>query len=435
MYFTRSLSLKLRIAVLVLFLSLACPLAFAARVTVQKSTDGWALQVDGKPFFVKGVGCNVAEGPNKEDYLLMARDMGANATRTWGIKERAYFDKAGEYGLLVDAGVWFDATGESSENHYEDPAYRKKLKMETLDYVRAMKKHPALLMWNLGNEVFAHTDSETEREYFGRFLKDLIDAVHKEDPDHPVVYSSAETLDLPYLKSLVPNLDIIGINSYGPYGVALGWLQTNKVDKPVLATEFGCRGGWDAPKDLNNMPSDPADQFKAGAYIQAWRKIDRSRERSLGGFAFSLGESPNQFSWTWWNINFGAEKRQAYSALATLYTGQDPVNRCPIITQLEIDRVQNVKPGETITVKVDASDMDKDRLSYDFVWTDIEDDPYILRPPRIFYPAIKRLSSKKYRVSVPKESGLFRVYAFVRDGHQNVAIANGSIHVSESASD
>ncbi|MFA5362582.1 MAG: hypothetical protein WC335_04965 [Candidatus Omnitrophota bacterium] len=60
-----------------------CP-AWAAEVRVVPEGKGWVLQVDGKPFYVKGAGCGFAVGRNGEDFLKIARDLGANCVRTWG---------------------------------------------------------------------------------------------------------------------------------------------------------------------------------------------------------------------------------------------------------------------------------------------------------------------------------------------------------------
>ena len=211
----------LRLALLFVITSLAVPPLFGAPVRLLKSASGWSLEVSEAPLFIKGVGCNVDRGAHGEDYLRMAREMGANAVRTWGIVSRRYFDQARDNGLLVDAGIWFDPVRNGNPNSYTDARYRQQLTREVLAYVKKMKHHPALLFWNLGNEVFSHTDSEKERAAFGAFLNTLIDAVHKEDPNHPIIYSCPDgTSELPYLRAHVPNLDIIGVNTYGGYRAA-----------------------------------------------------------------------------------------------------------------------------------------------------------------------------------------------------------------------
>jgi hypothetical protein len=419
-----------RLAFLFLIMSLAVPPLSGAPVRLLKSASGWNLEVSEKPFFIKGVGCNIDRGEHGEDYLRMAQTMGANAVRTWGIVPLRYFDKARDNGLLVDAGIWFDPVRNGKPNSYMDTRYRQKLTREVMAYVKMMKHHPALLSWNLGNEVFSHTDSEKEREAFGSFLKELIDAVHKEDPNHPVIYSCPDgTSELRYLKAHVPNLDIIGVNTYGGFRSAMRWLEVNHYDKPVIATEFGCRGGWSQPKDTNNMPYDPFDQYKAFDYDSLWRQIEDSRDRSLGGFAFVMGPQRNQFSLTWFNLNYGRERRQAFWDLYTLYTGKKPANACPRIDTMQIEPAGSRAPGARVTVRTVAADPDGDRLQYRYFITNIATDPWIVEAPRFYPTPIIRSGPGEAIIVVPNDPGVYRVYVTVSDGHNNLAVANRSMRV------
>jgi hypothetical protein len=406
----------------------AAPL-FAVPVKVQKGAEGWALTVDGKPFFVKGSGTNVDRGDNGEDYLKMAKDMGANTVRAWGINPRSYYDNAAKLGLMVDAGVWFNAVRGSMPDSYEDPAYREKLKKETLDFVHAYKNHPAILFWNLGNEVFAFTQSEVEKKAFGLFLEDLIQAVHKEDPDHPVVYASSAHVDLKYLKAYVPSVDIAGVNVYGPFNYIFKWLDDNQFDRPVLATEYGPFGAWDRQKDANRLPYDPYDQYKASNYATIWKIIEAAKGRAIGGIAFCLGPQRNQDSLTWYNVNWGEKKREGYWALYTAYTGQQPPNRAPRIRLVKVDRVSDLKPDDTVNVTVTFSDPDNDPVTIRYFITDIFDDPLIVAPPRLYDAHADESAPGVARVRVPAEPGAYRVYAVADDGHGNVSIGHRSIKV------
>ena len=419
---------RLVVLFLMLFSTVTC--LFAAPVRLLKSATGWRLEVSDRPVYIRGVGCNIDRGEHGEDYLQMAHDIGANAVRTWGIVPLQYFDHAREKGLFVDAGVWFDPVRNGKPDSYANARYRRQLTLEVMAYVKRMKHHPALLSWNLGNEVFSHTESETEREAFGKFLNKLIAAVHEEDPNHPVIYSCPDgTSELPYLKAHVPNLDIIGVNTYGGYRSALHWLEVNGYDKPVIATEFGCRGGWSQPKDPNNMPLDPSDQSKALDYAASWRQIEDSRGRSLGGFAFVLGPQRNQYSLTWFNLNFGRERRQSYWGLYSLYTGKKPANACPRIDTMQTEPAGPRAPGARVTVRTVAADPDGDRLRYRYFITNIATDPWVVEPPRFYPTRIFRSSPGEATLAVPNDPGVYRVYVTVSDDHDNLAVANRSIRV------
>ena len=409
---------------------LAAPLLAAPRkVTVVKDAQGWQLEVDGRPFFVKGVGCNRAEGEKGEDYLGMARDMGANAVRTWGDAPRSYLDRAEEDGLMVDLGIWLNPIRGGTSESYTDPGHREGLKNMILAYVREMKDHPALLTWNIGNEVFAFTDDQDEKKAFGQFLEEIVKAVHQEDPNHPVVYSSPYTRDLPYLKEWVPDLDIVGVNVYGAFSPVASWLTHEHFDKPLLATEFGPLGGWDLNKDKNDVPYDPPDQLKASDYLSLWRQIEAVKGRSIGGFAFVLGDQRNQDSLTWCNINFGELKRQSYWTLYQSYTGKKPEFAAPKITQFEVENSTGAPSGSRISVKVTASAQAGQELKYSYFITGMANDPLIVEPPKYYPVELQEISPGVAQLKVPDDPNIYRVYAAVSDTHGSVAIANRSIRV------
>jgi len=73
--------------VLLVLLSLFSFPVFSSNVRIVKDDSKWVLLVDGRPFYIKGAGCGVYKGKNGEDYLLLAKELGANAVRTWGIDQ------------------------------------------------------------------------------------------------------------------------------------------------------------------------------------------------------------------------------------------------------------------------------------------------------------------------------------------------------------
>jgi len=399
-------------------------------VTVEKEDSMWTMKVDGKPYFVKGVGCNQAHGENGEDYLKMARDMGANTVRTWGGATREYLDQAAANKLMVNLGVWINPIRETGgRESYLREVYTEILREKILNYVREMKDHPALLTWNIGNEAIAFTEDPAEKEALAKFLETVIQAIHEEDPYHPVVYSASAAKDLPEIQKYMPSLDIVGTNIYGSLSPILGWMREHKMDKPVVVTEFGPLGSWDTPKDRNNLPFDPSDHMKSTHYAAAWRQIEDSRAKCIGGFAFVLGEQRNQDSLSWFNLNYKDLRRDAFWTMYTAYTKKRPSNRSPKISDFRVSQVKNLSPGQRIEIYVEASDRDQDRLSYEFFITHIASDPLIVEPAR-FYPVEPEILARgRARIRVPNDPGHYRVYALVTDTKKNAAMANRTLHV------
>ena len=404
-------------------------LARGADVRVRKTDARWRLIVDGKPFFVRGVGCNRASGEHGEDYLKMAKEMGANAIRTWGETRVADLDRAKRLGLKVAVGFWLNAVRPQTPESYQDPERRRRLKDRILEGVRAMKKHPAVLVWIVGTEVFSHTENLEEKAAFGAFLKDVIDTIHQEDPHHPVVYSSSDEADLPDIAAYLPNIDIIGIDTYGAFMGPLGWLDRHHADKPALVCEFGPRGAWEAQKDKNGMPFDPSDSLKAADYESTWRQIEAVKDRCFGGFAFVLGEPRNQDSVTWFNINEGALRRKAYWTLYHLYTGKKPPHSVPSLSEFNVQSSGGLHAGERFNVKATAVTADGGALTYHFAIAKIFSDPLIVDKPHYVAADEEDPAPGSASLKAPDEPGIYRVYVDVTDAYGNVAVADRSLKV------
>ncbi|MDD4878889.1 MAG: glycoside hydrolase family 2 TIM barrel-domain containing protein, partial [Candidatus Omnitrophica bacterium] len=220
-------------------------------VKVTGKKGSWSLEVNGKAFYIKGAGVGKMTGLGGANYLKMAQELGANAVRTWGTDQgtQEYFDTALKYGLMVDAGIWLNYAKKGTEYSYiGDNEYKRKKRQEITDYVNKFKGHPALLMWNIGNEAIFFTKDEEERAALAKFLGETVQMVHKLDPDHPVIYTSADTTALPYIQQYVPGLDIFGMNIYGSVRISHGKWDKSGLDMPYCVTEYGPHGPWDVKK-------------------------------------------------------------------------------------------------------------------------------------------------------------------------------------------
>jgi hypothetical protein len=416
---------------LIYFLAAQTPPLQAAPISVRtvKTSAGWQLQVNGQPYYIRGIACNDALGDKGEDLLALVAQTGANTVRIYGDVTDDYLNSAQKQGLKVNVGFWFNAIRQGSQESYLNATHRQELKQKALDYVRRYKNHPAVLYWTMGNEVFSFTDNEAEKEAYGHFLEDLVLAIHKEDPNHPVLYASSYTRCLTDLKKWVPDIDLIGVNVTGGAGAATHWGEKNGFDKPVVVSEYGPLGSWEQRKDVNAAPYDPFDQFKAENYVSSWRQIQSNPQSCIGGFAFVMGRLRNQDSLTWYNMNYGSLRRGGYWAIYELYQGKKPTNVPPKITHMSVSPMSQVKAGSRVQVQVLATDVNGDPLTYDYYVTNIAKDPLIVEKP-IFYEAKPEVSRPgEAKVLVPTDPGLYRIYAFVYDGHENVAIADQSVQV------
>ena len=141
-------------------------------VRVIKKEGQYYLIRNGAPYFIKGAGGFT----NFE----MLKDFGGNSVRVWDTKDAGrILDKAHELGLTVCLGIWM--TREKEGFNYDDKKAVEEqfrhIKREVLKY----KDHPALLMWNVGNEMNA---GSTNMRMWDA-VNQVAEMSHEVDPDHP----------------------------------------------------------------------------------------------------------------------------------------------------------------------------------------------------------------------------------------------------------
>jgi len=401
-------------------------------VEIKKDANTYKLIVNGKQTYILGVGCGESFGSQNENYLKLAKELGANAVRTWGITQgnKKYLDEAYRNGLFVCAGLWLNPVYENGKCSYlTDFNYQRKVKKEILDYIKKYKDHPAILFWNVGNEVFFFTKDEKERIGFAKFLNNLIKEIKKIDKNHPVIYTSSSTTGLNYIIKYVHELDIFGMNLYGGISMSIFMCKRQKLNKPIIITEFGPLGPWDRPKDINGVPIEQREYEKAVIYRNYFKEIKKYQDIVLGAFAFHLGET-TQESLSWWNINVGNFKKESFWELFKLYTGKKIKNRAPRIISLKLSKQKNLNPGEWFEVKVKAIDPDKDKLNYKYLCSEAKEgilQYYVNKKINIEV----RGTENNVKIKAPLQPGVYRIYVLVTDPYGNADIYNKSISVSE----
>ncbi|MGD8862810.1 MAG: glycoside hydrolase family 2 TIM barrel-domain containing protein [Myxococcales bacterium] len=304
--------------------------------------DGGRLLVDGEPFAIHGVcwnpvprgGTHPADldfaGFAQGDAPLMAA-AGLNAVRTYdAITDVAVLDTLHAAGIHVLDTVY--AWGG------DDPS--------VVDArVNAVKDHPAILMWVLGNEW------NYNGLYVGVSHQESLDALNAAaariralDDAHPIatVYGeipSADTVDA------MPLIDVWGINAYR--GIGFGDLFESFAatsDKPMFLAEYGA-DAYDATQGGVNLEAQ-ADATRAltleimaqapapagggqclGGTIFEWADewwkdgAGSPDQHDVGGIAPGGGPHPDQtFNEEWWGVvDIGRNPRPAYDALKALY--------------------------------------------------------------------------------------------------------------------
>ena len=388
-------------------------------VRVKKTETGYQLLRDGQPFFIKGAG--------GRSYLDVLKTCGGNAIRTWGEDDiEPLLDRCHELGLTVTVGIWL---GQPRQGFRYDNEVAVKGEIEkSRRFFRRYKNHPAVLMWGLGNEM----EGDGNDPKIWKTVNEIARIAHQEDPNHPVMTVVAELggKKLEMYRTLCPDVDILGINSYAGLGSLADRLDNAMFDRPYVVTEFGPPGPWEVGQTSWKAPIEPSSTAKAEAYRANYaRSIAGNPKLCLGSFAFLWGNKQETTS-TWFGLFLpSGERLEPVDVLTEVWLGKPPGNRSPRITRLAWEGDgKTFPPGGLQHAKVIADDPDGDPLTVRWEVRsesmdrreggDRESEP----PP---HPeSFVEARGMDFAFKTPSLPGPCRLFVFVYDGKGNAATAN-----------
>lgn len=393
-------------------------------VRLVKQGDQFQLQRDGQPYAIHGVGGN--------SQLQLLVESGGNSIRTWdadGLDK--LLDQAHQHGLTVCVGMWLGHERHGFDYQNEE-AVLKQLS-GCLEVVRKYKDHPAVLLWGVGNEM--EGDGKNPAIWYA--VNHIAHEIKRIDPNHPTMTVIAELGEnenkLRSLGQFCPEIDIVGVNSYGGISTMAQRYRKAGVNKPYSVTEHGPHGPWEVAKTRWGSPIEATSTAKGQQYASGSQKgVAQQPGLCLGSYAFLWGHKQETTA-TWFGMLLPDGSRlAAVDAMSTAWTGSPPKNACPRIESLKVDRSDQLKPGEKITAALVADDPEGDLL--DIKWVLRQDSGTVgvggdyEAEEAIFSDAIAA-DSKDATVTVPESGGAYRLFAYVRDGHGGAAVANVPLFV------
>jgi hypothetical protein len=407
----------------------ATALAQGGPITMQrKSSGGWELVRDGKPFFLRGAGGH--------EHLDVLQASGGNAIRTWGIDALTathdglpLTERAKKHNLTIVAGLWV-----GHERHgfnYSDPAQVQKQREQIRASIAKWKHEPSIGIWGLGNEMEGPTANGQDSRIW-KEIEALAKIVKEEDPTRLVmtVVAGAATAKVKGVKDHCPSIDILGVNAYASASGAGKQVKDAGWDKPFALTEFGPSGHWEVPHTPWNAPIEPSSREKAAKYFATQQLVaEESAGLCVGTFAFLWGQKQETTS-TWYGMFLkSGEKLPSVDAVSRAWTGEWPANRCPRIEAFSAPALASaVAPGQAVEVKLDVADPNGDEVKLD--WriaaesTDRKEGGDHERAPEEKPLAMEAAGEKAWKFTAPQEKGAYRLFLYVRDGKDAASAEN-----------
>jgi len=303
---------------------------------------GRQLLVDEQPLFLRGVCWNPvpigATHPAGLDYagfaaqdIALMKQLGINLVRTYEpLLDTAVLDQLLAARIFVIDSMYPWGGAPTSD---------------VIARVHAVKDHPAILAWSIGNEWnynglyvgLSHSDAMAR-------LNEAAALIKAEDADHPVATVYGELPDADTLAAM-PGIDLWGINSYR--GLSFGdlferWGALSPA--PMFVSEYGADAynaelpGYDpdsqatadaalAREILAHASATDASRVALGGTIfewadEWWKDANGSpSEQDVGGSAPGGGPYPDQvFNEEWWGIvDIHREPRPAFESLKAAF--------------------------------------------------------------------------------------------------------------------
>lgn len=399
-----------------------------AKVTLTNTGGKFQLFVAGKPFYIKGAGLEFG------NIAAVAKHNG-NSFRTWRTKNgkqsgKEVLDEAYKNGLMVTMGI--EVERERHGFDYNDTAAVKKQLERIKSEVLALKDHPALMIWAIGNELnLRYTNPKVWDA-----VNDISKMIHEVDPNHltttPLAGISEKEITL--IKERCPDLDILSVQMYGDLPNLPKLIREYGWEGAYMVTEWGATGHWEVPKTNWGAPIEENSTLKAANYLKRYKGgIEADSLQCIGSYVFLWGNKQERTP-TWYGIYLeDGKETESVDVMHYLWNNHTwPENRTPQIEFYAINgktAYENVmiESGKTYTASLKITDTENDPINY--TWeilpesVDLGDGGDLEARPKSV--AIDIIDQKEGElIFKAPATGMYRLFVYADDGHGHAATAN-----------
>ncbi|WP_053992568.1 glycoside hydrolase family 2 TIM barrel-domain containing protein [Mangrovimonas sp. TPBH4] len=397
-----------------------------ATVRIIETEKGYEIIRNGRPFYIKGAG--------GKPYFKELSEAGGNTLRLYDtINTAKILDEALKYDIAVILDIPLPDYNRYAWA-YEDNSKIELMKTRIRDYVMEHKDHPALLMWNLGNELMFPFNFGNN-EFIDAFNV-MVDQIHKIDSNHPVGTTVAGASRTQVLSiHFNTSLDIISYNMFGNLrDLHRNQTQLNLVTNPLpyYISEWGIHGPWEYKKNsLWNKIYEPTSVEKAELYKEQYLSYIDADRKGVGSIAFYWGDK-YEGTPTWFNIiDEEGRKSNVYYALKEVWSGEKSEEDAPYITKFLLNEkvdsdLQLYNPKDTLDAELKLEGFSS---KYTFKWEVLKEGVGFGTSSKheinlLVKDTIPINKMSKIQFQAPEEEGAYRLMAYVYDDHKNFATAN-----------
>ena len=239
------------------------------------------LLLNGQPYALHGVnlfhpgrpgrGLAVTDAEIDADMETMA-ELGVTGVRLVHFQHpQRVYDDADRRGILLWTEIGVNGVIDPG------PAFAANASEQMRELIRQNYNHPSVMLWGLGNEVYATTPDVS------RVLRTLQAVARDEDPSRPTTYAHCCQAD-DDAKAMIS--DVIGFNRYfgwypGPKGSIGSWADGFHAHYPMRAfavSEYGAGASirhQQLPPPAQNIPESGwhPEQAQTAYHVENWRQL------------------------------------------------------------------------------------------------------------------------------------------------------------------
>lgn len=424
--------------ILCLFCLLACaeapqksttemPIEKPAKVTLTNTDGKFQLLVNGEPFYIKGAGLEFG------NIAAVAKHNG-NSFRTWRTENgkqtgKEILDEAQKNGLMVTMGI--EVERERHGFDYNDSIAVKKQLERIKSEVMALKDHPALLIWGIGNELnLRYTNPKVWDA-----VNDISKMIHEVDPNHltTTMLAGISQNEVTLIKEKCPDIDILSVQMYGDLPNLPKLIREFGWEGPYMVTEWGATGHWEVPTTTWKAPIEENSTLKAANYLKRYKGgIEADSLQCIGSYVFLWGNKQERTP-TWYGIYLeDGKETESVDVMHFVWNNKWPDNRTPQIVSYTINgktSYENVmmEAGKSYTASLKISDFENDAIKYS--WEILPESVELsdggdleARPKSV---AIDIVNQKDGELTFKSPvAGIYRLFVYADDGNGHAATAN-----------
>lgn len=415
-----------------------------ATVCIKRNEKGFTLFKNNNPFYIIGAAGN--------SFFSELSETGGNTVRLYDTLDlQNKLDEALINNLSVIVDIPIPAYG---IYNYLDDEENKNLKQKVKKLVTRYKNHPALLIWNLGNEInypeMSWKDFLKGNESKKRFIKnynELINIVKSEDINHPVSTSKWNIKLSNYFsfKIFSPDIDLVSYNIFGDTKNISSNLK--KYDfyfgsSPFYISEVSSDGWWTGESRFTSWwsPIEQSSSKKAEQLNIRYNYIVNNAN-CLGACIFYWG---NKFecTHTWYSLFKDDYKSEIVLEIESLWKKS---NTRPELIGLEYMLIEGMgaydnlifEPGELKNTELvyNVTERDSIRIKWEVYsdvwfqgWNEEKYNKKLLKRPTPINCVISTQNNTAAFIT-PKEEGPYRIFAYVYNKKGYFATVNTPFYV------